>query len=213
VEEVMRGLDDVIRAGKVLYVAISDTPAWIFSEANARADLMNWSRFIGLQVPYSLLQRDIERAEIPAARHWDMAVLPWGALGGGLLTGKYAQTGSEPRRIKNVNISEREQRIIDEVKAVSQETGYPMSQVALNWVRGQQDRAVIVPIIGARTEVQLQDNLQSLHWTLSPEQLQRLSDVSKIEYGVARDMFEGELRQYIFGKTFDLVDNHRGYPV
>jgi aryl-alcohol dehydrogenase-like predicted oxidoreductase len=213
VEDVMRGLDDLIRAGKVLYVAISDTPAWVFTEANARADLMNWSRFIGVQLPYSLLNRDIERAEIPAAKHWDMAVLPWGALAGGMLTGKYDQTGSEPRRIKSVNLSDKELAVMAEVKAIADETGCSRSQVALNWVRQQQDRAVMIPIIGARTAVQLQDNLGCLDWTLSPEQVQRLSDVSRIDYGFSRDMVEKELGQYVYGKTFDLIDNHRGYPV
>jgi aryl-alcohol dehydrogenase-like predicted oxidoreductase len=213
VEEVMRGLDDLIRAGKVLYIAVSDTPAWIFTEANTRADLMNWSRFIGVQLPYSLLNRDIERAEIPAAQHWDMAVLPWGALAGGLLTGKYDQASNEPRRIKSVNLTDKERAIMAEVKAIASETGCPASQVALNWVRQQQDRAVIVPIIGARTEAQLKDNMACLEWSLSDEQLQRLSAVSQIEYGFSRDMVELELRKYVYGVTFDQIDNHRRYPV
>jgi aryl-alcohol dehydrogenase-like predicted oxidoreductase len=210
IEEVMRGLDDMVRAGKVLYIAISDTPAWVVAEANTRAELMGWTKFIGFQLPYSLINRDIERAEIPLAKHWDMALLPFGALAGGLLSGKYANGGAGC--LGQPQISEREQRILDEVATIAKEIGTTSSQVALNWVRQQQDRAVIIPIIGARNETQLQDNLCCLEWTLSEDQLQRLSDVSKIEYGFTRDVIEGDLRRYVFGKTFDLTDNHRGYP-
>ena len=113
IEEVMRGLDDVVRAGKVLYIAISDTPAWVVGEANARAELMGWSQFIGFQLPYSLIDRDIERAEIPLAKHWDMALLPFGALAGGLLSGKYSR--GESGRLGQPQLTERKQRIVDEV--------------------------------------------------------------------------------------------------
>ena len=210
IEEVMRALDDVIRAGKVLYIAISDTPAWVVAEANTRAELMGWSRFIGFQLPYSLIDRDIERAEIPLAKHCDMALLPFGALAGGLLSGKYAS--GESGRLGQPQLSERKQRILDEVTRIAKENGTTPSQVALNWVRQQQDRAVIVPIIGASNEAQLAENLSCLEWTLSPAQMQRLDEVSQIEYGFSRDAIEGDLRRYVFGKTFDLTDNHRGYP-
>jgi aryl-alcohol dehydrogenase-like predicted oxidoreductase len=83
VEEIARGLDDLVRQGKVSYVAFSDTPDYIVAEANTRADLIGWSRFIGMQVPYSLLDRAVERSIIPMAKHWDMAVLPWGLLEAG----------------------------------------------------------------------------------------------------------------------------------
>ncbi|MBZ0304355.1 MAG: aldo/keto reductase [Anaerolineae bacterium] len=210
IEEVMRGLDDVIRAGKVRYIAISDTPAWIVAEANARAELRGWSQFIGFQLPYSLIDRDIERAEIPLAKHWDMALLPFGALAGGLLSGKYAS--GEAGRLGQPKLDERKQRILDEVLRMATEIGTSPAQVALNWVRQQQDRAVIVPIIGARNAAQLADNLGCLDWSLSPDQMQRLDAVSRIDYGFTRDGIEGDLRQYVFGKTFDLTDNHRGYP-
>ncbi len=95
---------------------------------------------------------------------------------------------------------------------IAKENGTTPSQVALNWVRQQQDRAVIVPIIGASNEAQLAENLSCLEWTLSPAQMQRLDEVSQIEYGFSRDAIEGDLRRYVFGKTFDLTDNHRGYP-
>nr|HMQ54595.1 aldo/keto reductase [Anaerolineae bacterium] len=91
VEEVMRGLDDLVRSGKVLYIGISDTPAWIVSQANTMADLRGWSRFVGLQLRYSLIDRTVERELLPMARALDLGVTPWSVLGSGVLTGKYNQ--------------------------------------------------------------------------------------------------------------------------
>lgn len=212
VDEVMRGMDDLVRMGKVHYLALSDTPAWIMAEANTRAELMGWSRFVGYQLPYSLVNRSIERAEIPAAKHWDMAVLPWSILGSGLLTGKYSAQNSDPKRMGNRPVSEREQKIIDAVQAIATETGCSPSQVAINWVRQQQQRAQIIPILGTRTMEQLEDNLAVLEWELTPTHLAQLDEVSQIEHGFPRDFVEGAARQFIFGKTFDLIDNtHRTY--
>ncbi len=214
VEEVLRGLDDLVRAGKVLYIAISDTPAWIVAEANARAELMGWSRFVGLQVPYSLADRAVERAELLMAKHWDMAVMPWGLLEGGLLSGKFLNKVTEPTRINpaEAQMSPRQEAIVKVVQAIAQETGHSMAQVAINWVR-QQQRAQMIPIVGARTVKQLDDNLGVLGWQLTPEQMTRLEVVSKIDYGFPRDFLEGGARQYIFGSSFDTIDNHRGNPL
>lgn len=215
VEEVMRGLDDLVRAGKVHYLAISDTPAWIFSQANTLADLRGWSRFVAYQVPYSVGSRDPERAEIPAAKHWDMAVLAWGVLGQGLLLGKYDPGSTEPTRYdkKETTVSERAQKIIAEIAQIAQETGRSRAQVCINWVRQQQQQALMIPILGARTAKQLADNLACLEWTLSAEQLARLNEVSRIAYGFPRDFLEVGARDIIFGATFDRIDNHRGNPV
>ncbi len=89
VEEVMRALDDLVRSGKVLYVGISDTPAWVIAKANMLAELRGWSRFVALQLPYSLADRAPERDLLPMAHAEDLAVAAWGVLEGGTLTGKY----------------------------------------------------------------------------------------------------------------------------
>jgi aryl-alcohol dehydrogenase-like predicted oxidoreductase len=96
VEELMRALDDVVTAGKVLYVGISDTPAWIVSQAITLADLRGWTRFAGLQIPYSLVDRTVERELLPMARACELTVTAWGPLGGGLLTGRYGTDRSPP---------------------------------------------------------------------------------------------------------------------
>lgn len=211
VEEVMRGLDDLVRSGKVNYLAISDSPSYIVAEANTRADLMGWSRFLGLQIPYSLIRRDAERDLLPMARHWDMAVLPWAVLGQGVLLGKYNPDSNEQTRHDKTQmppLKEKTRAIVDEVAAIAQETGRSKAQVSVNWVR-QQTHAQMIPILGARTAKQLKDNIDCLEWTLSDEQLKRLNTVSAIEYGFPRDFLEGGSRQYIFGRTFDRIDNHR----
>ena len=208
VEEVLRGLDDLVRQGKVNYVAFSDSPAYIVAEANTRAELMGWSRFIGMQVPYSLLDRAVERSIIPMAAHWDMAVLPWGLLEAGILTGKFLKKIKDSTRIdqKKLKLREKSQNIVKEVQSVSQETGKPMSQVAINWVR-QNPVAQMIPILGARSTKQLKDNLDAIDWRLTDEQYQRLDTVSQIDLGFPQDMLNGN--RYIFGATFDKIDNHR----
>jgi aryl-alcohol dehydrogenase-like predicted oxidoreductase len=209
VEEVARGLDDLVRQGKVHYVAFSDTPDWIVAEANARAELMGWSRFVGMQVPYSLLRRDVERAILPMAKHWDMAVMPWGLLNAGILTGKFMSTVKDATRIdpEEVNLSDHALRVVKEVGKVAQEAGHSMSQVAINWVRQQSSKAQMIPILGARNKKQLRDNLAVLEWELSDEQLKRLEEVSAIEMGFPHGFLEGN--HYIFGATYDQIDGYR----
>ncbi len=209
VEEVVRGMDDLVRQGKVLYVAFSDTPDWIVAQANTLADLRGWSRFIGYQVPYHLLSRDVERTILPTARHWDMAVLPWGLLSAGLLTGKFLEQVREPTRRdpQRIQLSEAKMKALLEIKAVAEEAGRSMSQVAINWVRQQQHKAQMIPILGARTVEQLKDNLGVLEWELNPEQLKRLEEASPIDLGFPHGFLDGN--QYIYGATYDKIDNHR----
>jgi len=208
VEEITRGLDDLVRQGKVSYVAFSDTPDYIVAEANTRADLMGWSRFIGMQIPYSLLDRAVERAIIPMAKHWDMAVLPWGLLEAGILTGKFLKKVKDPTRIDqgNLKLGEKTLKIVGEVENISKEVGKPMSQVAINWVR-QQPKAQMIPILGARSAKQLKDNLGVLNWKLSDEQWKRLDEVSAIDLGFPHGFLDGN--RYIYGATHDKIDNHR----
>lgn len=206
VEEVMRGLDDLVRSGKIVYIAISDTPAHIVAEANTVSQLRGWANFIGMQVPYSLNRRDIERELLPTAKHWGMGVLPFSLIGGGLLTGKYDEQPTEPTRMDpaRLKIQEKTRAIIDAVKDVAEEMGHSRSQVAINWVRQQQNRAQIVPILGARTQEQLEDNLGALDWTLTDEQVKRLSDVSAIEMGFPNEYVNGT--PYAFGAMYDRID-------
>ncbi|HLE73443.1 MAG TPA: aldo/keto reductase [Anaerolineales bacterium] len=205
VKEVMSGLNNLVNSGRVLYIGFSDTPDWIVAEANTLASLRGWARPVALQVPYSLADRAAERALLPMAHHWGMATLAWGILESGLLTGKYHAAGSEPTRmpLAEVQISPRVQAILDAMEAIAKETGRSMAQVATNWVR-QRSQTQVVPIVAARTAKQLADNLASLEWVLTPEQLGRLDQVGHIDLGFPHDFLEGN--RNIFGATFDLIE-------
>ncbi len=206
VEEVMRAFDDLVRAGKVLYVGISDTPAWIVSQANTLAELRGWSRFVATQAPYSLADRAVERDILPMSRAFDMAFLAWGLLEAGELTGKYNQPSDEPRR--NTNPTPSNLKLAEVVMQVAQAIGRSASQVAINWVR--QQPGLIIPILGARKETHIQDNLACVDFELSPEHLKQLSEASPIVLGFPHSFFGDDfVKGLIYGDTYKLVDNHR----
>ena len=194
VEEVMRGLDDLVRQGKVLYIGISDVPAWWIAQANTLADLRGWSRFIGLQIPYNLIERTVERELIPMAKALDIGVTAWSPLSNGVLTGKYhGHGGSELGRMNSETMKtfmpeqQRATRVVAAVKIVSEQTGCSMAQVALAWLRHRP--VPVIPIIGARKLTQLQDNLASLDLELSAEHLKSLEEASRVELGFPQDLY------------------------
>jgi aryl-alcohol dehydrogenase-like predicted oxidoreductase len=212
VEEVMRGLDDMVRAGKVLYVGISDTPAWIVAQANTLAQVHGWSPFVGLQIEYSLAQRDPERDLLPMARAFDLGVTAWGPLAGGILSGKYGKTTKTKPDTARYSAEgnppdERKLRIGETVTKLADEIGRPASQVALNWLRQRQ--TLTIPIIGARRATQIQDNLKCLEWQLTSEQIAKLDEATKIELGFPHDFLTNDfVRQIVFGGTQTAIDNH-----
>jgi aryl-alcohol dehydrogenase-like predicted oxidoreductase len=186
IEEVMRALDDLVRQGKVLYVGVSDTPAWEVSRANTLAELRGWTPFVGLQIRYSLMDRSAERDLLPMAKALDLAVTPWDTLGSGVLTGKYNRdAGAAGRARLRGSLKERDLGIAAEVVKVAEEIGRTPAQVALSWVR--QGQGVIVPLVGAKTRAQLDDNLGCLEFELDPEHKQRLDEVSRIPLGFPHD--------------------------
>jgi aryl-alcohol dehydrogenase-like predicted oxidoreductase len=212
VEEVMRAFDDLVRSGKVLYIGISDAPAWIVAKANTLAQCYGWTPFVALQVEYSLIQRTPERDLLPMAKAFDLAITPWAALGGGVLTGKYNKpnASSEQGRIGTIggNISESQLAIANVVCQVAEEIGHKPSQVALAWLSAQS--SVIIPIIGSRKLSQIEDNLACLDVKLMPEHLQRLNEVSQIDLGFPHDFLSNDtIRDRLYGGTFNLIDNHR----
>jgi aryl-alcohol dehydrogenase-like predicted oxidoreductase len=204
VEEVVRALDDLVSKGEVLHVGISDTPAWVVARAVTLAELRGWSPFVALQAPYSLADRDVERELLPMASSLGMTFTPWGMLEGGALTGKYLNEEDEPRRYDGVGA--RANSIAREVIAIADELGATPAQVAIAWVRAQPWHSV--PIMGARSQAQLRENLSGLEIELSPDQLRRLGSVSEFRAGFPRDFLESEdVRGLIFGDTFELIDD------
>ncbi|MGX1777976.1 aldo/keto reductase [Nocardia brasiliensis] len=198
VDEILRGMDDLVRAGKVLYVGISDAPAWQIARMQTIADLRGWSPLIALQIEYNLAERTVERDLIPMAQELGLGVIPWSPLASGVLTGKYsradlahdAENSPEGSR-KNVaaaqgSLTERTLGIADVVKDVAGELGRSPAQVALAWTL--RNPGVTAPIIGARTAAQLEDNLGALDVEFDAGQLARLEQVSAIELGFPHDM-------------------------
>jgi aryl-alcohol dehydrogenase-like predicted oxidoreductase len=208
VEEVMRALDDQVRAGKVGYVGVSDTPAWIIARANALAEANGWTPFVAVQAPYNLIRRDLDREIMPMARQLDLAVTAWAPIAGGVLSGKYNQGQPEVARLKAEAIERRRIEIAELVVTIAREVARTPAQVAINWVR--QRPGVVIPILGARTLDQIQDNLGSLEFTLDAERLSRLDAATRIDLGFPHDFLAGDhVRQLAFGETYGRIENHR----
>ncbi|ROU04882.1 aldo/keto reductase [Lysobacter enzymogenes] len=193
VEEVMRGFDDLVRAGKVLYAGVSDLPAWQAARMQTLAELRGWSPLVALQTEYSLAQRDSERELLPMARELGLGVSAWSPLASGVLTGKYSRADLDPataqgRRavaIGNGALTERALDIAQVVVEIARELERPAAQVALAWTL--QRPGAIVPVIGARTQAQLLENLGALEVELAPAQIERLECASAIALGFPHD--------------------------
>lgn len=203
VEEVLRAMDDLVRAGKVLYVGFSDTPAWVMAYAVALAERYGWARPVAAQVPYNFASRDAERDILPAARTLGMSLLAWGLLSGGAFTGKYSSGSQEPKRYDGA--SEKEHKLAAALRELADELGRTPAQLAINWARQQTG---VIPIVGARTLAQIQDNLGALAFSLTEEELTRLGELNEFRLGFPLSFLTSEhVRGLIFGETFARIDH------
>jgi aryl-alcohol dehydrogenase-like predicted oxidoreductase len=195
-EETMRGLDDLVRSGKVLYVGISDAPAWVVSASNMAAELRGWSAYAGLQLEYSLIERTPERDLLPMAEHFDMSVLAWAPLGGGVLTGKYTRGDADLDSKRDASNAERGRsseanlEIARAVDAVADDLGASSAQVATAWVSSRS--YATIPIVGARKLSQIEDSLGAADIELSEEHLHKLDEVSAISLGFPHEFLESD---------------------
>jgi aryl-alcohol dehydrogenase-like predicted oxidoreductase len=208
VEEVMRALDDLVAAGKVLHVALSDAPAWVASAANTLAALRGWSPLVALQVEYSLLERTAERELLPVAEAFGLSVTAWAPMGAGVLTGKYTRgattvpTDSRRAAANQARLSERNLAIAREVDRIADELGATSAQVAVAWVRRRQ----VIPVVGARKLEQLQDVLGGLDLRLPDEHRRRLDELSRIELGFPYELLTGPQGQMVYGDLEPQID-------
>jgi len=209
-DEVLRALDDLVRAGKVLYLGICNTPAWRVAQLQTIADLRGWSPFVALQIEYSLVERSVEHELMPMARALGLGVMPWSPLGGGLLSGKYGTSDLATNDDAGVAatrkgviastglLNEASLRIAEEVKAVARATGASAAQVALAWTL--LNPAVTAPVIGARTLAQAEDNLGALDVRLDADHVARLDAASRPAPIFPQRFTERPLvRQLVFG--------------
>jgi aryl-alcohol dehydrogenase-like predicted oxidoreductase len=211
VEEVMRGFDDLVRQGKVLYVGVSDAPAWWVAQANTLASLRGWSPFIGLQIEYNLIERSVERELIPMARALNLGLVAWSPLSGGVLSGKYddGQAAGDARYSTEMMREflperERQARIVAALGKVGTQTGRSLAQVSLAWLRYRE--IPVIPILGARRLSQLEDNLASLSLTLTPAQVRALDEASQVQLGFPHDFYKREMvRTFVYAGMRDQI--------
>lgn len=198
IEEIVRGFDDLMRAGKIVYAGFSNFPAWRIANASLLADLRGWAPIVGIQIEYNLIERTPERDLIPMAEALGLAAAFWSPLAGGLLTGKYRNPSSlATSRKKEWNgfllkdeSSARETAILNTLEEIAKEKETKVTHIALAWIRQkyQHTQLTTVSILGAKNLAQLDENLASLDVTLSDTQMQRLNEVSAIALGSPHDV-------------------------
>jgi aryl-alcohol dehydrogenase-like predicted oxidoreductase len=212
-EEVMRAFDDLVRAGKVLHVGISDAPAWVVAKSNTLADLRGWTPYVGLQIEYSLLERTVERELLPMAEDFGLTVVAWSPLRNGLLSGKYlsenvAASGegrlNSPMMKGFASEDASAEAVVRETVAVARELGVSAAQVALAWLRTRP--AKVIPIVGASKLSQFEDNLRSLSVVLAPEQRERLDRVSAVSPGFPNEFYTHDsVKAILYGGLRDRI--------
>jgi len=204
--QVMQQLEHIVASGKVLHIAISDTPAWLISRLNTIAELRGLTSFCAIQIQYNLVERTPERELIPMANSMGLTVMPWSPLAGGYLSGKYLHNNGEPRRIADnhpLDSNPKNIEIVKELVKLSQESGYTPSQIALAWLFNNPKIKSNIPIIGARNINQLEENLKAMELNLPDYVLDRLETVSAIELGFPHDFLKRErIQELVFGNYF-----------
>ncbi|HKU27682.1 MAG TPA: aldo/keto reductase [Candidatus Sulfotelmatobacter sp.] len=184
-EETLRALDDLIRAGKVLYLGISNAPAWFVVRSNTIAELRGWSAFAGIQAEYSLIERSAELELFPMAQHLNLTPTVWSPLGGGILTGKYnpgaRRVGEAPRRLDTFKwlqqADERNLAIGIELTEVADSAEINATHLALAWIKYRFPTAI--PLLGVRSVAQLDDNLAFLDLTVPTDVLERVDRINR----------------------------------
>jgi aryl-alcohol dehydrogenase-like predicted oxidoreductase len=191
IEETMAALEDLVRAGKVRYLGVSDTPAWKVAEANVTARFRGWSAFIGLQIEFSLLQRTVEQELVPMARELGLGITPWSPLKSGALSGKYTranagQVKADRGIFLDGVLQEKTYLVVDELEIIAKAHDSTVARIALAWLQAQP--GVTSTIIGARRVPQLEDNLKALDLSLTAEELGRLDALTKPTFGFPQSM-------------------------
>ncbi|MFD7710912.1 aldo/keto reductase [Streptomyces sp. NPDC059785] len=201
IEETTRALDDAVRSGKVLYVGISDAPAWVVARANTLAEWHGWTPFSALQVPYSLLSRDIEREILPMAEAFGMSVAAWSPLQNGILSGKYTDPGAgtgAPTRLPAEAIGEHERAVAEAVRSAADALGASPAQVALAWTMARSP--AVHPIVGARTAAQLTDNLGAAGLELPEDVIAGLESATGFRPGFPSDFLD-DTAAWVYGTS------------
>ncbi|MBP7066541.1 aldo/keto reductase [Ferrovibrio sp.] len=211
-EEILRGFDDLARAGKILHAGLSNFPAWRIARGATLAELRNTLPIAGIQVEYSLAERSPDRELLPMAEALGLGAALWSPLGGGFLTGKY-RAGKDDSRLTKLGMlvhtekSARETALLDAVLAVAGELGATPTHVAIAWLRHKAalSSTSLIPILGPRTRAQLDGTLGGLTLALSAEQAERLDAASAVPLGVPHVQL-AETRPRLAGGVLEQID-------
>lgn len=202
IEETLAALHDVVRAGQVLHLGISDTPAWVIARANALAECRGLTSFAALQAPYNLLQRDIERELLPMAEASGMTVAAWSPLAGGVLSGKFNRSDTTaPTRLDPADVSERDRQVAKVVQDLAADLGVTPAEVAICWIMTRSRK--VHPILGARRTEQLLDNLAATQLDLPAEAISRLEDAAPFDPGFPTTFIHATA-SWVFGAADDI---------
>jgi aryl-alcohol dehydrogenase-like predicted oxidoreductase len=185
IEESLRALDDLIRQGKVRYIGNSNFPAWRIAEAELTARHMNVSPFVSCQDEYSLVVRGIENDLLPAAKQYNLGLLPFFPLASGLLTGKYKRGEAAPDdtrfnkipRLRDRYVTPRNEEIVQKLQALAQARGHTMLELAFSWLASRPQVSSV--IAGATRVEQVEQNVKAIDWTLSAEEIAEIDGITK----------------------------------
>jgi aryl-alcohol dehydrogenase-like predicted oxidoreductase len=184
-DETLRALDDLVREGKVRYIGASNFMGWQLMKALAISEKQNLEKFVTLQAFYSLIARDLENELVPLSLDQKLGILTWSPLGGGFLTGKYRRGKPRPEGARRSNPTDQflqfdEEKgfdIVDELEKTARNHGVTITQSALNYLLRKPGVASV--IIGAKNKEQLADNLKTVDWEMTAEEVARLDELSK----------------------------------
>jgi aryl-alcohol dehydrogenase-like predicted oxidoreductase len=211
-EEILRGLDDLVRSGKIIYAGLSNFPAWRIARADLMADLKGWSPIIGIQIEYSLAERSPDRELIPMSESLGLGVTTWSPLGGGFLTGKYRDHHVDTRLTKlgmlvHTEKSEKETELLNTILSIADELGASPTHIAIAWLLDKAARSTtsIIPILGPRTAEQLDATLGALDISLPPEVVARLDAASAVALGVPHEQINSSYRSLSGGNDLQVL--------
>jgi aryl-alcohol dehydrogenase-like predicted oxidoreductase len=210
-EEILRGFDDLVRAGKIHYAGLSNFPAWRIARADVLAEVRGFAPIAAIQIEYSLAERSADREQLPMAEALGLAATLWSPLGGGFLTGKYRSNDGDNRAAKlgvliHAETNARDTALLDTLLAVAEERAASPTHVAIAWLREKAKRSTtaLIPILGSRTREQLDATLGALTVQLSAEQMSRLDEVSAVAMGVPYETIAGSYSRFTGPETLDV---------
>ncbi|QND75016.1 aldo/keto reductase [Tardiphaga robiniae] len=184
IEETLRTLDDLVRQGKVRYIGNSNFPAWRIAEAEMAARQMGVAPFVSCQDEYSLVVRDIEKDLLPAAQHFNLGLLPFFPLAGGMLTGKYAGLKNVPADtrfgktpyMQERYLNPRNIALVDQLQAFVSARGHSMLELAFSWLAARPQVSSV--IAGASSPEQIEQNVKAAQWKLTTEEMTEIDTIT-----------------------------------